>query len=244
MSLAFNASPFNSDTDYVDIKNGDTPITRKKQTNNRTQKRPPSNSNTSPNASSSSPSAANGNTDKVNALLSSIHNSSPMDSEMGDFNPPSPPQSSGVQNTIMKEQQQQQQRDEASAPHQSPDDEVNMDHLSDKSYAEDYYRKMIPNYGNGNQGRNRTNNMFSAQDYYRQQSYAPSYEGSPYIRPPSNNGRDGDMMEKLNYMINLLEESQDERTGSVTEEVILYSFLGIFIIFIADSFARVGKYTR
>lgn len=244
MSLAFNASPFNSDTDYVDIKNGDTPITRKKQTNNRTQKRPPSNSNTSPNASSSSPSAANGNTDKVNALLSSIHNSSPMDSEMGDFNPPSPPQSSGVQNTIMKEQQQQQQRDEASAPHQSPDDEVNMDHLSDKSYAEDYYRKMIPNYGNGNQGRNRTNNMFSAQDYYRQQSYAPSYEGAPYIRPPSNNGRDGDMMEKLNYMINLLEESQDERTGSVTEEVILYSFLGIFIIFIADSFARVGKYTR
>ena len=59
-----------------------------------------------------------------------------------------------------------------------------------------------------------------------------------------SNGRDGDIMEKLNYMINLLEESQDERTGSVTEEVILYSFLGIFIIFIADSFARVGKYTR
>jgi hypothetical protein len=243
MSLAFNASPFNSDTDYVDIKNGDTPITRKKQTNNRTQKRPPSNSN--------SPSAANGNTDKVNALLSSIHNSSPADSEMGDFNPPSPPQSSGVQNTIMKEhqQQQQQQRDDATATqsNQSSDDEVNMDHLSDKSYAEDYYRKMIPNYGNGNQGRNRTNNMFSqqpVQDYYRQQSYTPSYEGAPYIRPPSNNGRDGDMMEKLNYMINLLEESQDERTGSVTEEVILYSFLGIFIIFIADSFARVGKYTR
>jgi hypothetical protein len=28
------------------------------------------------------------------------------------------------------------------------------------------------------------------------------------------------------------------------EEVILYSFLGVFIIFIVDSFARVGKYTR
>jgi hypothetical protein len=26
--------------------------------------------------------------------------------------------------------------------------------------------------------------------------------------------------------------------------VILYSFLGIFIIFIVDSFARVGKYVR
>jgi hypothetical protein len=45
-------------------------------------------------------------------------------------------------------------------------------------------------------------------------------------------------------MIHLLEEQQDERTNNVMEEVILYSFLGIFIIFIVDSFARVGKYTR
>ena len=52
------------------------------------------------------------------------------------------------------------------------------------------------------------------------------------------------LMKKINYMINLLEEQQDERTNSVTEEVILYSFLGIFIIFIADSFAKVGKYVR
>jgi hypothetical protein len=45
-------------------------------------------------------------------------------------------------------------------------------------------------------------------------------------------------------MINLLEEHQDERTNNVTEEVVLYSFLGIFIIFVVDSFARVGKYVR
>jgi hypothetical protein len=51
-------------------------------------------------------------------------------------------------------------------------------------------------------------------------------------------------MEKINYMIHLLEEQQDEKSGSVTEEVILYSFLGIFIIFIVDSFYYVGKYTR
>lgn len=232
MSLAFNASPFNSDNDYVDIKNGDTPITRKKQTNNRTQKRPINNGN------------GNGNTEKVNALLSSIHNSSPVDNEMGDFNPPAPPQSAGVQNTISKEQQQQQQEQQQKEPTRASDDEVDMMAASDKSssssssYAEDYYRKMIPNYG-------KPPGVFQAQDYYRQQSYAPSYEGAPYIRPPMmSNGRGGDIMEKLNYMINLLEESQDERTGSVTEEVILYSFLGIFIIFIADSFARVGKYTR
>ena len=51
-------------------------------------------------------------------------------------------------------------------------------------------------------------------------------------------------MKKINYMINLLEEQQDEKTNNVTEEVVLYSFLGIFIIFVVDSFARVGKYVR
>jgi hypothetical protein len=45
-------------------------------------------------------------------------------------------------------------------------------------------------------------------------------------------------------MIHLLEEQQDERTNNVTEEVVLYSFLGVFIIFIVDAFSRVGKYTR
>ena len=45
-------------------------------------------------------------------------------------------------------------------------------------------------------------------------------------------------------MISLLEEQQDERTSNVTEEVILYSFLGVFIIFVCDSFVRVGKYVR
>ena len=45
-------------------------------------------------------------------------------------------------------------------------------------------------------------------------------------------------------MSNLLEEQQDQKTGSVTEEVVLYSFLGVFIIFVVDSFTKVGKYTR
>jgi high-affinity K+ transport system ATPase subunit B len=52
------------------------------------------------------------------------------------------------------------------------------------------------------------------------------------------------LLQKLNYMISLLEDQQDEKTSNVTEEVILYSFLGIFIIFIADTFVRAGKYVR
>ena len=43
---------------------------------------------------------------------------------------------------------------------------------------------------------------------------------------------------------NQKEEQQDEKTENVTEELILYLFLGVFVIFVVDSFARAGKYTR
>jgi len=74
---------------------------------------------------------------------------------------------------------------------------------------------------------------------------------SPYNIPyynsvtkPVNNNHNDLLMQKLNYMIHLLEEQQDDRTATVTEEVVLYCFLGIFIIFLVDSFVRVGKYVR
>ena len=76
-----------------------------------------------------------------------------------------------------------------------------------------------------------------ASDYYKQ--YVPYFN-----QPGSQNMNKSQILEKLNYMIHLLEEQKDEKTGHVMEEVILYSFLGVFIIFIIDSFARVGKYTR
>jgi hypothetical protein len=54
----------------------------------------------------------------------------------------------------------------------------------------------------------------------------------------------GSLIEKLNYIIDLLEEQQDYKTNSILEDLILYTFLGIFVIFIVDSFARSGKYVR
>ena len=75
--------------------------------------------------------------------------------------------------------------------------------------------------------------------------YSNNYSSSSSSHPSSSSLSPNDILtQKLNYMINLLEERQDERTNNVTEEVVLYSFLGIFIIFIVDSFARVGKYVR
>ena len=45
-------------------------------------------------------------------------------------------------------------------------------------------------------------------------------------------------------MIHLLEDQQEHKTDNITEELILYMFLGVFVIFVVDSFARAGKYTR
>ena len=55
---------------------------------------------------------------------------------------------------------------------------------------------------------------------------------------------DDQLLKKINYMIHLLEEQKKEKTDNVVEEFILYSFLGIFVIYIVDSFSRTGKYTR
>ena len=52
------------------------------------------------------------------------------------------------------------------------------------------------------------------------------------------------LLSKLDYIIHLLEEQHNEKTNYITEELILYLFLGIFILFVLDSFARASKYVR
>jgi hypothetical protein len=80
-----------------------------------------------------------------------------------------------------------------------------------------------------------------AKNYYQQ--YVPYYNQSSDDNTPSGANKD-ELLSKLNQIIYLLEEQQEEKTDNVMEELILYSFLGIFIIFIVDSFARAGKYVR
>ena len=80
-----------------------------------------------------------------------------------------------------------------------------------------------------------------AKQYYQQ--YVPYFNQGSDDNSPTGVNKD-ELLTKLNQIIYLLEEQQDEKTGNITEELILYSFLGIFIIFIVDSFARAGKYVR
>ena len=88
-------------------------------------------------------------------------------------------------------------------------------------------------------------------------SYNDSYGGnlSEYLKPFMNKTGSSLMepkqilgneklIEKLNYIIHLLEEQKHEPTQHITEEFLLYTFLGVFIIYIVDSFSRAGKYIR
>jgi hypothetical protein len=83
-------------------------------------------------------------------------------------------------------------------------------------------------------------------DYAANQQYYNQY--IPYYSESQNNtnvsGNKDVLFEKLNYVIQMLEENKDQKTHNVTEELVLYMFLGVFVIFVVDSFARSGKYTR
>jgi len=78
-------------------------------------------------------------------------------------------------------------------------------------------------------------------------NYRTSYDTSNMPQPvaaPIASPLDSRLMEKINYMIHMLEAQHNEKTSNITEEFLLYMFLGVFIIFIVDSFARAGKYIR
>jgi hypothetical protein len=218
MSLAMYAAPFD---DNLKDDNNDTIMNRKRQ-HTKTQKMYPK-----------------GNTDKVNSVLEKIHENptdSSLDGDLGDFNPPPPPQSSGVTKTITTEQMHT----------MSSENNMNMFKVAGKSPQPTYNiseNDLELNNFNTNYGDDKT-----VEDYYNR--VLPGYKRNPVNRPYYKQtyeepvGGQDVLVQKLNYMINLLEEKQDERTNNVTEEVVLYSFLGIFIIFVVDSFARAGKYTR
>lgn len=65
-----------------------------------------------------------------------------------------------------------------------------------------------------------------------------------YTNPPPAQNVESELTSKINYIIQLLEDSSDEKVNSMTEEIVLYCFLGVFIIFMIDSFTKVGKYVR
>ena len=224
MSLAFTAASL----DNINTINENDIIQRKKQTtsHNRTQRRIHTD---------------DFNIQKVNSVLESIHNMHDDDNEQNynpkginmkinnsnniplnplqNFNPPEKPISVGGERTKKPEGY------DNLVPNPNSHDDLELQELSqnfmDDKQKNEYYKKFTK---------------------HTPPSYNSSYNSYSSERVGGDNNQV--LLEKINYMINLLEDQQDEKIGSVTEEVILYCFLGIFIIFISDSFVKVGKYIR
>jgi len=167
----------------------------------------------------------NNYSEKVNSVLQTIHNLPEESSGLSDFTPMPPPTSVGVEQTRIRDMSQgQESKMDGSYTLENTDNNQSQPQQS----QENYYKRFMPNYD---------------------KLYKTTPHNLPYYNagaPPTQQmtGENSILLDKLNYMIHLLEEQQEERTGNVTEEVILYCFLGIFIIFVIDSFVRVGKYVR
>ena len=162
---------------------------------------------------------------RVNDLLNKLTSTDDDDNnKMGDFKPLSPP-------------------------------EINVkgDYNDDTELKQ--YLPSMPTFSRGAAASNILGEMknYGANDIHSQSlsNYNKSYESSniPYyakmgISSNQSPSTDTQLMEKINYMIHLLEANQHEKTENITEEFLLYTFLGVFVIFVVDSFARAGKYTR
>jgi len=84
-------------------------------------------------------------------------------------------------------------------------------------------------------------NTYASQYYEQFVPYAESLAGQ--LSASEGGGKSGTnaaLIEKLNYIIHMLEDKKDEKTGHVIEELVLYCFLGVFIIFIVDTFTHVA----
>jgi len=224
MSLAMFASEFISESD----NNNNNLIHQKKQEHNRRQ--PNMNNNNIPNKKIRS--------EKVNSVLESIHNSKNNMSyeSLAEYSQPPPnPTSMGSEKAMLRENMQVQ---DVPTPFDTEDETLDLNNYQ-QNYGtnesnNDYYKKYIPQFNPNIVPINKNAvNYYHMMQQPQSQSQSQSQQSSKDV-----------LLEKLNYMIHLLEEKQEEKTNNVTEEVILYSFLGIFIIFIVDSFTKLGKYSR
>jgi len=78
----------------------------------------------------------------------------------------------------------------------------------------------------------------------------PEIKTNQYMLMDDNNvekykaGTNDELLSKLDRMMEMFEEQKEIKTTQKNEEIVLYSFLGVFTIYILDTFVSIGKYTR
>jgi hypothetical protein len=230
MSLAQYASPYNNESEVDYSKNQKNQGVRKmsppqsssSSSLRKTIKRPPQQSQTNSNSRVSNfMNQLNSQSVTTSTYIGDNDNDSPyIDSseDLTDYTPPPPPSTNNNNNNT------RQQVDNKPPNHDNNND--------DKPVTKETFMDLPSSY---------------AKQYYQQyQQYSPyPYTTQAALKTTGTTTPSKDeLLEKMNHIISMLEEQQDEKTGNVTEELILYCFLGVFVIFVVDSFARAGKYVR
>ena len=157
---------------------------------------------------------------KINTLLNKITGFSDS-GKMADFNPPPPPESvyRKPSNTLVPPSNPLVPPSNQPTPTSNPSGYYKpMETKSYSNYAQVYPDKI-------------SDIKASVGPYYAKMGIGASSSQDKFA-------------EKLNYMVHLLEELQMEKTNHITEEFILYTLLGVFMIYLVDGFAQTGKYVR
>lgn len=81
-----------------------------------------------------------------------------------------------------------------------------------------------------------------AQFYHKESTPALLKHSNDFILPEPLNANP--LLNKVNHILELLEQQKEIKTNQKNEEIVLYCFLGLFIIYILDSFVSIGKYSR
>ena len=163
------------------------------------------------------PKIENFENNKVKNILDHIHNSTDDDDDKDDFKLLSPPESVGVSRTIPNKETPKQESfsgmefplgnkliGKAPSPNYQNGDNLDLNdytNYGDSKSVEEYYKRILPGYrSQANRPYHNTSQPNSNQEY-------PSQDV---------------LLQKLNYMISLLEDQQDQKTSNVAEEVVLY----------------------
>ena len=160
----------------------------------------------------------NKNSQKIDkTMLQQLYNSNNDDNyEMGDFVPVQQP----MQNVNI---QQQNLKSNMHYTESLDDDDVVDKSKIEMSKDNDIYKQFINNYNNS-----------TAKDFYN----------SNYSNNLNTSTSNNDLIKRLDKILYLLEEDKNDQNHLITEELILYVFLGVFIIYVLDSFVKAGKYVR
>ena len=83
-------------------------------------------------------------------------------------------------------------------------------------------------------------------NFYKSENIDPSIKTNYLLinGETPNKQTPNEMLNKLNSILEMFEDQKEIKTGQKNEEIVLYCFLGVFVIYILDSFVNIGKYSR